>query len=103
MKVTHYGEDYAKIKVNGKEFEVALGLAEAIEAEQKRGQFLAVVPTSYEIFAVADTEAKAKKLALKAAHEWIEMSGVHTDVKTILAELGCNVYPLSSFGVGQEG
>lgn len=34
MKVIHYGLDYAKIEVNGEEFEVSIALAEAIEAEQ---------------------------------------------------------------------
>lgn len=34
MKITHYGEDYAKLEVNGEEFEISLALAEAIEAEQ---------------------------------------------------------------------
>lgn len=34
MTITHYGEDYAKLEVNGQEFEISLELAEAIEAEQ---------------------------------------------------------------------
>lgn len=36
IKVTHFGEDYATVEVNGKEFEVAKGLGEAIvEAQEK--------------------------------------------------------------------
>ena len=32
LKVTHLGEDYSTIEVNGEEFEASLGLGEAIHA-----------------------------------------------------------------------
>lgn len=35
MNITHYGLDYAKIQINGSEFEVPLALAKAVEEEQK--------------------------------------------------------------------
>lgn len=35
IEVTHFGEDYATIEVNGKEFEVAKGLGEAIVEAQE--------------------------------------------------------------------
>lgn len=35
IKVTHFGEDYAIIEVNGHEFEVAKGLGEAIVEAQE--------------------------------------------------------------------
>lgn len=73
-------------------------------------QYLAIVPTSYEIYAVANTEAKAKRLALKAALEFLSpyngefKDGVkYRSMKDVEEQLGCNVYPLSTLGVGQEG
>ena len=72
-------------------------------------QFLAIVPTAYEIYAVADTEEKAKKLALDAALEWLVMGEAEKErgipyINTDEVEeyLGCNVYQLNN-GVGQEG
>lgn len=67
-------------------------------------KYLAVVPTAYTIYAVANTEKKAKSLALNAAREWLAMGGVkYKSLKELEEWLGCNVYPLSVDGVGQEG
>lgn len=35
IKVTHYGEDYAKIEIGGMEFEVPTALGKALEKELK--------------------------------------------------------------------
>lgn len=66
--------------------------------------YLAVVPTDYEIYAVGETEAKAKRAALKAAKEWLDRRDVkYKSLKELEEWLGCNVYPISEFGVAQEG
>lgn len=74
------------------------------------GSFLAVVPTAYEIFAVGSTETEAKKKALDAALEWLKMGETEFErgqpyetIEQVEEWLGCNVYPLSIYGVGQEG
>lgn len=36
MKITHWGEDYATLKVGTKEFEISIELAEAIERYIKK-------------------------------------------------------------------
>jgi hypothetical protein len=36
MKIVHWGQDYAKLEVNGEEFEISLALAEAIEEEEDK-------------------------------------------------------------------
>jgi len=67
-------------------------------------KYLAVVPTDYEIYAVGETEAKAKRAALKAAKEWLGNLGVqYKSLKELEEWLGCNVYPISEFGIAQEG
>lgn len=72
--------------------------------------YLAVVPTAYEIYAVGATEAEAKKRALEAALEWLVMGEAEMErgkpyISTAEVEeyLGCNVYPISEFGIAQEG
>ena len=72
--------------------------------------FLAVVPTDYEIYAVGATEHEAKRKALSAAREWVNARFVadgepipYKTNKQVEEWLGCNVYPLSDLGVGQEG
>lgn len=74
------------------------------------GSFLAVVPTDYEIYAVASTEEEAKTKALNAAREWVNARFVadglqprYKDNAEVEEWLGCNVFPLSIYGVGQEG
>jgi predicted RNase H-like HicB family nuclease len=86
------------------------GMLAAYLREQYAPKFLAVVPTAYEIYAVGTTEAEAKKLALEAALEWLVMGeaemerGIpYVNVKEVEEYLGCNVYPISEFGVAQEG
>lgn len=69
-----------------------------------RSMYLAVVSTDYEIYAIADTEAKARRNALVAAREWLAMSDIkYKSLKELEEWIGCNVFPLSQFGVGQEG
>jgi len=36
LKITHWGQDYATLKVGTKEFEISIGLGEAIERHIKR-------------------------------------------------------------------
>lgn len=72
--------------------------------------YLAVVPTAYEIYAVGATEEEAKKRALDAALEWLVMGEAemergkpYINTKEVEEYLGCNVYPISDQGVAQEG
>lgn len=72
--------------------------------------YLAIVPTAYEIYAVGATEEEAKQKALEAALEWLVMREAEMErgkpyISTAEVEeyLGCNVYPISSEGVAQEG
>lgn len=73
-------------------------------------QYLAIVPTAYEIYAIGSTEAEAKRKALGAALEWLQMGGVEYEhgkqYKTqaqVEEWLGCNVFQFSDLGVAQEG
>ncbi len=66
--------------------------------------FLAVIDTDYAIYAVADTEQRARHNALVAAREWLTMSDIkYKSLKDLEDHIRCNVFPLSEYGVGQEG
>lgn len=78
--------------------------------EQYAPKFLAVVPTYYEIYAVGATEHEARRKALNAALEWLRMGKTefepgkpYTTQKQVEEWLGCNVFPISSEGIAQEG
>ena len=75
----------------------------------KTTQFLAIVPTYYEIYAVGSTEEEAKSKALTVAMEWLALRAVeyendirYTTTAEVEEQLGCNVFPIID-GVAQEG
>lgn len=72
--------------------------------------YLATVETAYQIYAIGATEAEAKQRALDAALEWLVMGEAEMErgkpyisTEEVEEYLGCNVYPISSMGVAQEG
>lgn len=86
------------------------GMLATYMREQYEPKFLAVVPTAYEIYAVGATEQEAKDRALTAALEWLVMGEAEMEIgkpyistEEVEEYLGCNVFPISSFGVAQEG
>ena len=64
--------------------------------------YIAVVETAYTIYAVADSEAKAKRIAYKAAREWLAMSGIYYNSYAEMEEnIGYNVWPCQLNGAAQ--
>jgi hypothetical protein len=73
-------------------------------------QYLAIVPTRYETYAVAGTEKEAKRKALTSAREWVNAQfakdGVQPFYKTnaeVEDYLGVGVYELDENGLAREG
>lgn len=70
--------------------------------------YLAIVDTRYTTYAIADTEAKAKRIALKSAFAWLTERGAEVDgkpyktLKQVEEWLGCNTYEIPLNGAIQE-
>lgn len=65
--------------------------------------YLARVDTNYTTYAIADTEAKAKRIALKSAREWLAKRDIKYKSYAELEEwLGCSVFPIILNGATQE-
>lgn len=66
--------------------------------------YLAIVETSYVTYAVADTEAKARTLALTSAYEFLKKAQMpYKNLKDVEDNLGCNIHYLPMNGAIQEG
>lgn len=71
--------------------------------------YVATVPTYYATYAIADTESKARKLALKSALAWLQSRGAemdggqtYTTMKQVEEWLGCSSYAIPMNGAVQE-
>lgn len=72
--------------------------------------FLAVIPTRYEIYAVGETKEDARTKALEAAMEFVNKAFIsdgesppYNSIADAEEFLGCNVYELSIDGIAREG
>lgn len=73
--------------------------------------YLAIVPTAYTTYAVADTASKARTLALKSAMAWLTRANAshgitekpYKSLKELEDYLGCNIYEIPFNGAIQEG
>lgn len=71
--------------------------------------YLAKIDTYYTTYAIADTEAKAKKIALKSALAWLnersaemEIGKPYKTLKQVEEYLGCSTYKIEPNTAIQE-
>ena len=71
--------------------------------------YIAQVDTYYTTYALAKTEAKAKRLALESALAWLQQRGAeyeagktYTTIEEVEEWLGCRVYKVPMDGAIQE-
>jgi hypothetical protein len=65
--------------------------------------YLAVVATDYTTYAIADSEAKARRLALSSAKKWLESRGVkYKSLAEVEEWLGCNIHAIDHNSAVQE-
>lgn len=77
MKITHWGEDYALVKIGSKEFETGINLARALEREILRHEKeLSLTPTK----GLNDSFHNMFKMRKEAARS---LGSISTDRKTI--------------------
>lgn len=71
--------------------------------------YLAKIDTYYTTYAIADTEAKAKRIALKSAFDWLTARGAEMEagkpyktLKQVEEYLGCSVWQIEPNTAIQE-